>query len=107
LRAEKLDGGTLKWIVEDNGPGPSTMACEHLFDPFYSGRCAGRGRGMGLPTAWRLARQQGGDVFFEGHSHGVTRFIMTLPGLETEPAPQLNGNGQASETNGRRHASVG
>lgn len=36
------------WIeisVDDSGPGPAAAAREHLFDPFYSGRTAGRGRG--------------------------------------------------------------
>ena len=53
------------------------MEREHLFDPFYSGRKAGRGRGLGLPTAWRLARQHGGDVRFAGAE--PTRFVLTLP----------------------------
>ena len=35
---------------------------EHLFDPFYSGRQAGRGRGLGLSTAWRLVKIHGGDM---------------------------------------------
>jgi signal transduction histidine kinase len=70
-------------VVEDSGPGPQPNQREHLFDPFYSGRQAGRGRGLGLPTAWRLAREHGGDVRFEENPGGATRFVMTLP---TDPA---------------------
>lgn len=66
-------------IVEDNGPGPSPAAREHLFDPFFSGRQAGRGRGLGLPTAWRLARAHGGDVRLDVTDAGLTRFVLTLP----------------------------
>src|SRR5262249_43626310 len=66
-------------VVEDNGPGPAAVEREHLFDPFFSGRPAGRGRGLGLPTAWRLARQHGGDVRFSRPADGPTRFILTLP----------------------------
>jgi hypothetical protein len=33
-----------------------------------------------LPTAWRLAREHGGDVRFEYLLSGPTRFVMTLPG---------------------------
>jgi signal transduction histidine kinase len=79
VRLKKNDRRQLEIIVEDNGVGPPTTQREHLFDPFFSGRSAGRGRGMGLPTAWRLARQQGGDVWFAGIHSGVTRFVMTLP----------------------------
>jgi signal transduction histidine kinase len=66
-------------VVEDNGTGPAPVQREHLFDPFYSGRHAGRGRGLGLPTAWRLAREHGGDVRFECRAGGPTRFVLSLP----------------------------
>jgi two-component system, NtrC family, sensor kinase len=94
IRIEKNASGMLDLIVEDNGGGPCPTIREHLFDPFFSGRSAGRGRGMGLPTAWRLARQQGGDVRFDGVIQGITRFVLTLPiaqapihsiGYHTEP----------------------
>jgi two-component system NtrC family sensor kinase len=70
------DGGLL-FVVEDSGPGPGTADREHLFDPFYSGRKAGRGQGLGLATAWQLARQHDGEVRF--HSDGPTRFLLELP----------------------------
>jgi two-component system NtrC family sensor kinase len=69
----------LDFIVEDSGTGPAPEQRPHLFDPFYSGRQAGRGRGLGLPTAWRLAREQGGDVRFEELPDGPTRFVLSLP----------------------------
>lgn len=69
----------LDLIVEDSGPGPDPAGAQHLFDPFYSGRQAGRGRGLGLSTAWRLMREHGGDVRFEPVPGGPTRFVLTLP----------------------------
>ncbi len=78
IRLESHDDDLIAFIVEDNGAGPDASALEHLFDPFFSGRSAGRGRGMGLPTAWRLARQQGGDLSFAGAAAGTTRFVLTL-----------------------------
>ncbi len=86
VRLVREDGGRLCLAVEDNGPGPGPLAREHLFDPFFSGRSAGRGRGMGLPTAWRLACQQGGDLRFDGMSGGVTRFSLILPTPTAAPA---------------------
>jgi signal transduction histidine kinase len=71
--------------VEDSGAGPAPEQRPHLFDPFFSGRNAGRGKGLGLPVAWRLARQQGGDVRLEAPRPGQpTRFVLTLP-LVTSP----------------------
>lgn len=98
LRAEAR-GGAVGVIIEDNGQGPTSLAQEHMFDPFFSGRNAGRGRGLGLSTAWRLARQHGGDVGFEGMVQGTTRFALTLPDLElAEPPRHSNGKTQQPET---------
>jgi signal transduction histidine kinase len=72
-------------VVEDAGPGPTPAQAEHLFDPFYSGRSAARGRGLGLPTAWRLAREQGGDVWYEPRPGGPTRFVLALPAAGALP----------------------
>jgi signal transduction histidine kinase len=100
------NGDAIELVVEDSGPGPSAADREHLFDPFYSGRKAGRGRGLGLPTAWRLAREHGGDVSFDDGSPDPTRFLLRLPRAqvpvpaadvsmppaESEPAPERNGS---------------
>jgi two-component system, NtrC family, sensor kinase len=95
IRIEKKAGNLLDFFVEDNGGGPAPSIREHLFDPFFSGRSAGRGRGMGLPTAWRFARQQGGDVRFDGVFDGVTRFALTLPLVPIHMLPAYtNGNGR-------------
>ncbi len=77
-------GSDVKIQIEDNGPGPDESQRQHLFDPFYSGRSAGRGRGLGLPIAWRLARLQQGDVHLE--SIQPTRFVFRLPRREESPS---------------------
>jgi two-component system NtrC family sensor kinase len=91
IRVEQAAHAGVEVIVEDSGPGPAPAQVEHLFDPFYSGRAAGRGRGLGLPTAWRLARQQGGDVRFDGQPDGATRFVLSLPAASVLTHPGLNG----------------
>jgi signal transduction histidine kinase len=109
-----VDAASADWIdlvVADSGGGPAKQHLEHLFDPFFSGRQAGRGRGLGLPTAWQLARVNQGSVVFAGCGDGVTRFILRLPRLAdlppvlTEPAseaPSLPANlpAMASEIQG-------
>jgi len=73
------DGEYIRFEIEDSGPGLSDSAREHCFDPFYCGRSAGRGRGLGLPIAWQYVRQNGGELCFEATSDGPTRFVLTLP----------------------------
>jgi two-component system NtrC family sensor kinase len=88
VRVEVATTNRLRITVEDSGPGPASCQVEHLFDPFFSGRPAGRGRGLGLSTAWRLAREQGGDVAFEPQPTGPTRFVLTLPRIPLLPVAE-------------------
>lgn len=68
------------WLrVVDNGPGVPQEIAPHVFDPFFSGREAGRGLGFGLSKCWRIVTDHGGDVRLESPpGQGVTVTI-TLP----------------------------
>jgi two-component system, NtrC family, sensor kinase len=83
--------GHLVVEVFDNGPGPSAEQQPHLFDPFFSGRSAGRGRGLGLSIAWRLVSINNGTVRFVGHDNGWTCFRLELPSsnVQTQPVQQF------------------
>ena len=65
--------------VSDNGPGISQESLPHLFDPFYSGREAGRGLGFGLSKVWRIAELHGGEISAESPAHGGARFLLRIP----------------------------
>jgi signal transduction histidine kinase len=65
--------------VEDSGPGVTLQRQEHLFDPFYSGRTAGRGAGLGLCRAWRVAETHGGTLELVSQPGEPTRFVLSLP----------------------------
>lgn len=99
VRVELAGPHLVRLLVEDNGPGPNPADSEHLFDPFFSGRRAGRGRGLGLPTAWKLAQLNGGDVYFASSRSGPTCVVLTVPRAEAAPMPasspafQAEGNG--------------
>jgi len=55
-------GSHIRFAVSDNGVGLSEAEREHLFDPFYSGRQAGRGLGFGLSKCWQILRLHGGEI---------------------------------------------
>jgi signal transduction histidine kinase len=72
--------------VEDNGPGlVSAEVLRHAFDPFYSGRSAGRGLGFGLCLSWRIVRQHGGAICLENLPSGGVCCRISLPGCSAAP----------------------
>jgi signal transduction histidine kinase len=65
--------------VTDNGPGLSERDRAHLFDPFYSGRDAGRGLGFGLCKCWRIVTGHGGRIEVDSVPHVATTFRVLWP----------------------------
>ena len=61
--------------IADSGPGLSDHAQKHAFDPYFSGREAGRGLGLGLCRVYRIAKLHGGDVSLSGGPSGCIATI--------------------------------
>jgi C4-dicarboxylate-specific signal transduction histidine kinase len=71
--------------IRDDGPGVSGDVRRHMFDPFFSGREAGRGLGFGLSKCWRIVTEHGGQVLVRQPSDGGTEISLQLPLLD-QPA---------------------
>ena len=65
--------------VHDQGIGLSPIEREHLFDPFFSGRQAGRGLGFGLSKSWRIVEQHSGRIESESSPEAGTTFRVYWP----------------------------
>jgi len=65
--------------VNDTGPGISAEVGRHLFDPFYSGREAGRGLGFGLSKCWRIVTDHGGTIAVSSEAGEGTTISLLLP----------------------------
>jgi hypothetical protein len=65
--------------VQDTGPGIPAACRQHIFDPFFSGREAGRGLGFGLSKAWRIVQAHGGHLDVENVPGSGTVFTMRVP----------------------------
>jgi len=66
-------------VVRDTGPGITPEVRRHLFDPFYSGRGAGRGLGLGLSKCWRIVTNHGGRVEVDSTPGEGTTVRLVLP----------------------------
>ena len=74
-------------MVGDDGPGMDPETAARACDPFFSGRDAGRGIGLGLPKARRLIESSGGSLSIESRPGRGTRCIVDLPTARPDAAP--------------------
>lgn len=84
------DGGTVKISlqpspfqvllhIDDQGAGLSEQAVENAFDPYYSGREAGRGLGVGLTKALRIIELHDGTLQLHNRPEGGCAVMISLP----------------------------
>jgi signal transduction histidine kinase len=84
------DAGSLHWTVQDSGAGITGAEGVHLFDPFYCGRQAGRGLGLGLPRARRFVSQLGGEIRWHSAPGRGATFHVHIPLTEPPGPPALD-----------------
>ena len=72
-------GNELRWWFCDSGKGIGPAEGAHLFDPFYCGRQAGRGLGLGLSRAARIVALAGGTLRWSSSIGQGTVFQVQLP----------------------------
>ena len=79
--------GDCDLVIADDGPGIDATTLRRVFDPFFSGREAGRGAGLGLSKAWRFLEANGGAIEIESRAGRGTRVLIRLPLAESEGGP--------------------
>jgi HD-like signal output (HDOD) protein/signal transduction histidine kinase len=75
---EHKEGDALVFTITDKGPGLTEHAMKHAYDPFFSEREAGRGRGMGLTRARIMAQALGGEVHLESQPGSGCKAVLTI-----------------------------
>jgi signal transduction histidine kinase len=83
--AGHTDRPVARLVVEDNGAGLSEADRDHLFDPFYSGRQAGRGLGFGLCKCWRIMQLHGGSIEVVPRDGGGVTAVTNWPTAQSPP----------------------
>lgn len=80
----RVSASAISVTVSDTGREIPEHILKHLFDPFYSGRQAGRGLGFGLCHCWQIVRMHNGVLTHE-RSGDRNRFIALLPAENDAP----------------------
>jgi signal transduction histidine kinase len=88
-RVELGEQACCEITVFDQGRGFSEAERLHAFDPFYSGRQAGRGLGFGLCKCWRIAEMHQAVVEIASREEGPTTVRLIWPATSPQP-PQTD-----------------
>ena len=79
IRIDRTELGMIQFVVSDNGEQIRSDIVDHLFDPFFSGREAGRGLGFGLSKVWSIAEMHGGRIEYSAEQDSGPQFILSVP----------------------------
>jgi signal transduction histidine kinase len=78
----------VRLTVRDTGCGISPEAEAHLFEPFFSTRGVGKGRGLGLASVQGAVKQQAGWIEYTTQPGVGTEFQVFFPAAAPAPAPR-------------------
>ncbi len=90
LVAVEDHGSSIRFAVEDAGPGIAPDERDRIFERFSRGttgkrRGLGDGTGLGLAIVAQHVHQHDGRVWVEGRPGGGSRFVVELPAMDEEP----------------------
>lgn len=99
------------WTIDDEGPGITPEQIPKLFDPFYCGRSAGRGLGLGLPRAAQLLRRLGGRLEWRSRPGDGSWVRVQAPGVPIQqaqaPSPSSSSPATTPAARGRSAPGIG
>jgi C4-dicarboxylate-specific signal transduction histidine kinase len=75
--------------VADDGPGIPPEHLPRIFNPFFTTKQPGDGRGLGLSVAHSIVTEHGGRMWAENRPDGGALFTIDLPIGEPEPAREV------------------
>lgn len=65
--------------ISDNGSGIPADIQPKIFDPFFTSKDVGEGRGLGLSLAYGIMQQHHGRIYFKTIEGGGTDFFVEMP----------------------------
>jgi C4-dicarboxylate-specific signal transduction histidine kinase len=89
----KPSAGGVKVEIADNGPGVPAGDLPRIFNPFFTTKPPGEGRGLGLSVAYSIIAEHEGLIRAENRPEGGAVFLIELPVGVPAIEPSLTGPG--------------
>ena len=83
-------GEYVRLIVSDTGQGIEPEILEHIFEPFYTTKEAGKGTGLGLASVFGIVQSHGGHISCSSRTGQGTAFTIHFPALDAGVRPEEN-----------------
>jgi len=85
-----IPGHHAKLTITDTGHGMDRDELEHIFDPFYTTKGQGKGRGLGLSITYGIVKNHAGIIYVNSIVDVGTTFVILLPLVDplVEPAKE-------------------
>lgn len=77
--SDEPGGRCARLSVQDNGTGIPGDVLDKVFDPFFTTRKVGFGRGLGLTEAYGVIRKHRGTIDIRNRNSGGTEAVITIP----------------------------
>jgi signal transduction histidine kinase len=89
VRVKPSDTGGVRIEIADDGPGVPSNDLPRIFNPFFTTKPPGEGRGLGLSVAYSIIAEHNGMIRVENDPDGGAIFAVELPPGAPAAEPSL------------------
>jgi signal transduction histidine kinase len=75
----RVSADGVELVVVDSGHGIAPEHLERVFEPFFTTRSVGSGKGLGLSVAYHVVKRHGGNIAVDSQAGRGAQFTVMLP----------------------------